>query len=178
MGLLEPTSLPSIERDIWLQAVEEADALLVWGGDPLYLAYWFDQSGLTTALTSLHKDPVYVGVSAGSMAVSRIFGETYSTPRGGSGAPITSENLNFSTVEGNISTTFVTANGAGLVDFAIIPHFENPNFATACGKNAELWASKLPVPVYGIDEQSAIKVIAGEVEVISEGRWKLFNSML
>jgi dipeptidase E len=174
MGLLEPTALPSIEREIWLQSLEEADALLVWGGDPLYLAYWFDKSGLTAALTSLHKDLVYVGVSAGSMVASGLFGETFSAPRGGSGTPLTSENLNFSTAEGDISKTFVTANGAGLVDFAIIPHFENPDFPTACGQNAELWASKLPVPVYGIDDQSAIQVVAGEVEVVSEGRWKLF----
>jgi dipeptidase E len=105
---------------------------------------------------------------------SGLFGETFSAPRGGSGTPLTSENLNFSTAEGDISKTFVTANGAGLVDFAIIPHFENPYFPTACGQNAELWASKLPVPVYGIDDQSAIQVVAGEVEVVSEGRWKLF----
>jgi dipeptidase E len=30
------------------------------------------------------------------------------------------------------------------------------------------------VPTYGIDDETAIKVIDGNVEVISEGRWKLF----
>jgi dipeptidase E len=32
----------------------------------------------------------------------------------------------------------------------------------------------MPVPSYAIDDQTAIKVIGGNVEVISEGHWKLF----
>src|ERR1700748_2475527 len=40
VGVLELTALPSIDRDIWAQEIKEADTLLVWGGDPLYLAYW------------------------------------------------------------------------------------------------------------------------------------------
>ncbi len=176
MGLLELTALPSIERNIWLPALQDADALLVWGGDPLYLAYWFEKSGLTDVLALLHKDLVYVGVSAGSMVVSNIFGETYSDLRGGSGTPLTSEIVLFSSTQGDISKTFVTANGAGLVEFSVIPHFENPAFAESCGQNAELWASKLTVPVYAIDEQSAIKVVGGQVEIVSEGRWKLFDN--
>src|ERR1700712_3242756 len=38
LGLLELTALPSIAKDVWFPAVQEADALLVWGGDPLYLS--------------------------------------------------------------------------------------------------------------------------------------------
>lgn len=100
LGLLELTALPSIEKDVWLPAVQEADALLVWGGDPLYLSYWFQQSGLADLLPSLLSKIVYVGVSAGSMAASATFGETYSNPRSGSGTPITSENIIFSTPQG------------------------------------------------------------------------------
>ncbi len=175
MGLLEITALPSIDKDIWLSSVMETDALLVWGGDPLYLAYWFEQSGLAAVLNSLNKDLVYVGVSAGSMAASTIFGETYSNPRGASGTPLTSENMVFSTEKGEISRTYMTAKGAGLTNFAIIPHFNNPDHPDACELNAELWASKIPAPVYAIDEQSAIEVVGGQVSVISEGAWKLFN---
>jgi dipeptidase E len=42
--------------------------------------------------------------------------------------------------------------------------------------NAEKWAAKLPSPGYAIDDQTAIKVTDGTVEVISEGHWKLFSS--
>jgi dipeptidase E len=48
LGVLELTSLLSIDKKDWVPMVEETDALLVWGGDPLYLSYWMGQSGLTT----------------------------------------------------------------------------------------------------------------------------------
>src|SRR6266550_7956906 len=38
LGLLELTALPSIEEAAWVPTVRDADALLVWGGDPLFLA--------------------------------------------------------------------------------------------------------------------------------------------
>jgi dipeptidase E len=41
--------------------------------------------------------------------------------------------------------------------------------------NAEKWAGRLPVPAYAIDDQTAVAVIDGTVEVVSEGHWKLFN---
>ena len=174
VGVLELTALPSIDKEVWTPTVEEADALLVWGGDPLYLAYWIQQSGLADLLPSLDR-LVYVGVSAGSIAVSSLFGETYSNPPGGSNSKLTSEDIIFTTPNGEINRTFITARGTGLVDFALIPHFNNENHQDACGLNAEKWAAKIPVPVYAIDDQTAIKVVDGRVGVISEGSWKLFN---
>jgi dipeptidase E len=174
MGLLELTALPSLEKDVWFPAVQEADALLVWGGDPLYLSYWLHQSGLADLLPSLLHKMVYVGVSAGSMAASTIFGETYDNPRGGSGTALTSESIVFSTPQGEITRTLMTAKGAGLVDFALIPHFNNPDHPDASTANAAKWAAKLQVPVYAIDDQTAIKLVDGTFEVVSEGRWKLF----
>jgi dipeptidase E len=41
--------------------------------------------------------------------------------------------------------------------------------------NIERWAAGVAVPTYAIDDQTAIKVTDGAVEVVSEGRWKLFN---
>lgn len=175
MGLFELTALSSIKKDLWVSSLNDADALLVWGGDPLYLAYWFEQSGLTEVLTSLNKAMVYVGVSAGSMAVNTIFGEPYSNPRGGSGTPLTTENMVFDTEGGEISRLFITGKGAGLTDLAVIPHFNNPGFPEACGLNAEKWAAKIPAAVYAIDEQTALKVVAGQVEVVSEGQWRFFS---
>ena len=39
---------------------------------------------------------------------------------------------------------------------------------------AEKWAASLGGPGYAIDDQTAIKVRDGTVEVVSEGRWKFF----
>jgi dipeptidase E len=175
LGLLELTALPSIKKEVWIQAIDDTDALLVWGGDPLYLSYWLQQSGLAELLPSLLHEMVYVGVSAGSMAVSSTFGETYSTPPGGSNHALKLEDMVFETPGGEINRTFAMAHGAGLVDFALIPHFDNNDHPDASVVNAEKWAAKLPVPVYAIDDQTAVKVHGGAIEIISEGKWKLFT---
>ena len=173
LGVLELTALPSIKKDVWIPTVQAADALLFWGGDPLYLSFWMHESGLVDLLPSL-TESVYVGISAGAMAAATTFGETYTDPPGGSGRPLTSEDLVFDTPDGDISRTFVTAAGAGLVDFSLIPHLDNADHPDASLTNAEKWAAKLPVPTYAIDEQTALKVTDGVVEVVSEGAWRLF----
>ena len=68
----------------------------------------------------------------------------------------------------------VTAQGAGLVDFTLIPHLDHEHHVDASLGNAEIWAAKLPVPTYAIDDQTAIKVMDGTPEVVTEGHWKLF----
>jgi dipeptidase E len=175
LGVLELTALPSIDKNDWVPSVEEADALLVWGGDVLYLCHWMRQSGLADLLRSLRRESVYVGVSAGSMAVTSTFGETYCNPPSRSGSALTSEDTVFATPHGEISRIFVTAQGAGLVDFALIPHLDHEDHPDASAANAEKWAERLPVPTYAIDDQTAIKVTDGAVEVVSEGHWKLFT---
>lgn len=173
LGLLELTALPSVDRDVWLPTVEAADALLFWGGDPVYLSFWLRESGLTELLPSLTR-PVYVGVSAGAMAAATTFGESYTEPRTGSGDALTSDEMVFTTPDGDVARTFVTAAGAGLVDFAVIPHLDNPGHPDASLPNAERWAARLPVPTYAIDDASAVVVADGSVAVVSEGHWRLF----
>ena len=151
LGVLELTALPSIKRENWVTPVEEADALLVFGGDVLYLCRWMRESGLAELLPSLRKT-VYVGVSAGSMVTAPIFGETYDDPN----AP------------------FVIEKGLGLVDFALLPHLDHEDHPESSTAKVERMAAKVPVPTYGIDDETAIKVVDGVAEVISEGHWKRF----
>ena len=74
VGVLELTALPSIKKEYWMPAVQETDALLVWGGSPLYLCYWMRQSGLADLLPSLRPETVYVGTSGGAMVATPDFG--------------------------------------------------------------------------------------------------------
>ncbi len=145
LGVLELTALPTIAAERWVPWLREADVLLVDGGDATYLCHWMHESGLADLLPSL-PDTVWVGVSAGSMVM---------TPR--------------------IGAYFVEWPSAqddrtlGVVDFSIFPHLEAfPGNRLA---DAERWAAELGGPAYAIDEQTAIKVVDGSVEVISEGRW-------
>lgn len=178
LGILELTALPSIEEAAWVPTVREADALLAWGGDPLFLASWMRRSGLTALMPKLRSEMVYVGVSAGSMAAASVFVETYVDPPRGNDAPLKSEDIVFATPNGDVKRILVTAQGAGLVDFAVIPHLEHPDHPDASFANAETWAARIPAPAYAIDDESAIKVVEGAAEVVSEGRWKLFQPMM
>lgn len=175
LGILELSVLPSIDEAAWVPSVRAADALLVWGGDPLFLADWMRRSGLADLLPTLRSEAVYVGVSAGSMAVTSTFVETYTNPPRGKDKPLKSEDIVFSTPDGDVGRTLVTGQGAGLVDFAVIPHLEHPHHPDASLANAERWAAHIPAPTYAIDDDTAIKVVDGDVEVVSEGQWKLFQ---
>ena len=175
LGILELTALPSIEEEAWVPTVRDADALLVWGGDPLFLAGWMRRSGLTGLLPALRPEAVYVGVSAGSIVAAETFVETYREPPRGKDEPLKSEKVVFATPEGDVDRTLVTARGAGLVDFAVIPHLENPNHPDASLPNAQIWAARIPAPTYAIDDDTAVKVVDGTAEVVSEGQWKLFQ---
>jgi len=151
LGVLELTALPSIDEEFWVPKVQETDVLLVDGGDPLYLCYWMRQSGLSDLLPSL--ETVYVGLSAGSLVMTPKIGEDFvrwTPPTGGD------ETL-------------------GMVGFSIFPHLDHPDLPDNSMADAERWAVGISVPAYAIDDQTAINVIDGLVEVVSEGHWKLFT---
>lgn len=152
LGLLELTALPSIKQEIWVPMLQETDALLVGGGDCQYLTYWMQQSGLADLLPSLLRKTVYVGLSAGSMIMTR-YGTTF----------------------GNHTLPAESDKSLGFFDFAIHPHLDYVAFPENSEANLEKLAATLPVPSYAIDDQTAIKVTDGTVEVVSEGHWKLFT---
>jgi dipeptidase E len=152
LGVLELTALPSIDEDHWVPMVQETDALLVNGGDPLYLSHWMQQSGLADLLPSL-RDTVYVGLSAGSMVMAPNIGEDFVRWRLPTGGDRT----------------------LGVVEFAIFPHLDHEDLLENTMADAEKWAAGMAVAGYAIDDETAIKVTDGTVEVISEGHWKLFT---
>jgi len=155
LGLLELTALPSIKQELWVPMLQKTDALLVGGGDCQYLCYWMQQSGLADLLPSLLQKMVYVGLSAGSMIMTS-YGTTY----------------------GNHTLPEECNKSLGLVDFAIHPHLDYEGFPDNSLANIEILAAGLPMASYAIDDQTAIKVTDGTVEVISEGRWKLLGPLV
>ena len=40
---------------------------------------------------------------------------------------------------------------------------------------AEAWAATIDGPAYAVDDETAFKVVDGEVEMVSEGRWRLLH---
>jgi dipeptidase E len=152
LGVLELTALPSIDEERWVSWVRETDVLLVNGGDALYLSHWMRQSGLADLLPSL-PETVWAGLSAGSMVMTPRIGEDF---------------VGWKPPDGGDSTL-------GVVDFSIFPHLDHEDLPDNSMAGAEKWAAEIQVPAYAIDDQTAIKVVDGAVEVVSEGHWRLFT---
>jgi hypothetical protein len=62
----------------------------------------------------------------------------------------------------------------GIVDFSIFPHLDHDQMPQNSMANAEKWASRIGSAAYAIDDQTAIKVVDGTAEIVSEGRWRFF----
>ena len=148
VGVLELTALPTIDAERWQPWVREADVLLVDGGDATYLCHWMRESGLVDVIPEL-AETVWVGVSAGSMVM---------TPRIGSDFVAWAKAPDDRTL--------------GVVDFSIFPHLDHEMMPDNTMAAAERWAEEIGGPAYVIDDQTAIAVVDGEVEVVSEGQWK------
>jgi len=161
IGVLELTALSSVKDESWIPELEETDALLVWGGDVLYLHYWMRRSGLADLLPSLSR-LTYVGVSAGSIVVTPYNHDV---------------EFNLGNVpEGSDRGIAEGDRGLGLVDFTLVPHLDHEDFLPEHSVSGiQKWAATVPVPTYAIDDQTAIKVIDNSVEVVSEGHWTVFN---
>ena len=148
MGVLELTALPSLDDERWVPLVREIDVLLVEGGDAAYLCHWMRASGMADLLPSL-VDTVWVGVSGGSMVMTPRIGDDFVT---------------WQSPEGDRTL--------GVVDFSIFPHLENPDLPDNTMEAAERWAADVGGPAYAIDDETAIRVVDGTVDVVSEGTWK------
>ena len=152
VGVLELTALPSLDADRWVPWVREADVLLAAGGDALYLCHWMRQSGLVDLLPSL-TETVWVGLSAGSMVMTPRIGEDF---------------VQWRPPTGDDSTL-------GLVDFSIFPHLAPDGMPGNSMAEAEAWVAEIGGPAYAIDDQTALRVVDGAVDVVTEGNWKLFS---
>lgn len=149
LGVLDLPALPSIGAERWVPWVREADVLLVAGGEATYLCHWMRESGLADLLPSL-TDTVWAGVSAGSMVLTPRIGDAF--------------------VEWPKAPDDRTL---GLVDFSIFPHLDV--FPENTLAEAERWAAGIGLPAYALDDQSALTVSDGRVEVVSEGNWRLLS---
>ena len=152
VGLIELTALPSIDKERWVSLVRNADVLLVSGGDALFLSHWMQESGLNDLLTELN-DTVWVSMSGGSMAMSPRIGKEFVGWKQPSGDD----------------------RALGLVDFAIFPHLDNESLPDNTMAAARKWAAGLDCVAYAIDDETAICVVDGVVDVVSEGHWHRFD---
>jgi dipeptidase E len=151
LAVLELTALPTMDREKWVPAVEEADVLLANGGDACYIAHHMRLSGMDELVPQL--DNVWVGLSAGSMVMTPRIGKDFMEWQPPSGSDET----------------------LGIVDFSIFPHLDSPGLDENTMAGAEKWAAEIGNPSYAIDDATAIRVVDGNVDVVSEGNWRKFD---
>jgi len=153
VGLIELTALPSVDEERWIPVVRKADVLLVSGGDALYLCHWMRECGLTDLLPQLD-DTVWIGMSAGSMVMTPRVGKEFVGWRPPAGDD----------------------RALGLVDFSIFPHLDHEFLPDNTLASAKRWAAGLDCPGYAIDDETALRVVDGVVDVVSEGQWHRFDA--
>jgi dipeptidase E len=154
---IEIADISAVEKEIWLPKLEQADVLFFEGGDTFHLMRWLNKSGLSSMLPDLLKTKVYVGVSAGSMVTCKDLALKLSQV-------VYEEDLD--------ETESLTA--LNLVDFYFLPHLNSEYFKKLREDPIKTAVQGMTEKIYAVDDMSALKVVDGKVEVISEGEWLVF----
>lgn len=155
---IEIADISAVNEKIWKPSLERADILFFEGGNTYHLMRWLNKSGLADLLPELLKDKVYVGVSAGSMVTNPDL------------------NLKLSQViyEEDMSET-KELKGLNFVDFYFLPHLNSEWFEKMRKENIEKAAQEINRTIYALDDNSALKIIDGKIEVVSQGKWFAIN---
>src|SRR3990167_9517757 len=157
---IDIVDISALPKNLWKPRLEAADVLLFGGGNTFHLMYWLNKSGLTEILPGLLKKQVYVGISAGSM----ICGKRILLSQ--------SKKLYYEDLNGK----YKDESGLGFVNFQIRPHLNNRYFPKVREVYLKKLAKEIPEPIYALDDEMALKIVNGEVEVVGEGEYLLFDS--
>lgn len=144
---------PSAADIDWKSRLENVDVIFVSGGNTFHLLHQYRTTGFDEWLRHNLESKVYVGVSAGTIIM---------TP-----------SLEVCTIEPEDPNIpgLDDISGLGLVDFEIEPHCNDQRF-TIMNDYARRKQNKL----YAIDDQTAIEYCGDEEVVVTEGKWKVYNS--
>ena len=148
---IDIVDISAVSRENWEKRFESADLICFGGGDEQYLTRAMRESGVVEALPELLKTRVYMGISAGSMVVGKLLP-----------SELTKELWPEESFEGS-------EEGLGMYDFSILPHLNSDYFAHLRTPLIESMKDQFPRTVYALDDQSALKVVGSDIEVVTEG---------
>ncbi len=149
--------ISAIPESVWRPQMESADVLFFNGGNTYHLMRWMNQSGLSKILPKLLEGKVYVGSSAGSMVTNPDL------------------SLRLSRIIYGDDIEEVSMDGLNLVDFYFLPHLNSPFFPERMEEKIREVAKMSSKKMYALDDQSALKVVDGKIEVVTEGKYLEFN---
>ncbi len=166
--IVDVAAVESLMKGSWWPKLEKADVILIGGGDTFYLSYWLQKSGLFGAMPDWLDSKVYVGISAGSMVAS-VSLTTCSESLMKAG--ILDVNDSGSSDRGDQSSEAAME----LVDFGFRPHFGSARRSSITADMLQAASKRVKASVYALDDDTALKVVDGNIEVVSEGEWHLFQ---
>lgn len=155
--------LNGISRKNIQKRLRHADVVFCEGGNVYHLANSIAANDLSDVFEEVIRDKVYTGASAGSMIFSKPFNEAC--------AELFNETPQL--LELGISSISSPFN---LFDWYLKPHLNSPEFPERNDAWIEGIASRVEFPIYALDDNSAIMVRDNNLEVVSEGSWRLLNA--
>lgn len=155
--VVDIVDISALPKDIWLPRLEEANVIFVGGGNTFHLNQWLEKSGLKDLLPELIKTRVYAGISAGSMLACKWNSTELDTQ-----------------LYDEQPEKIDKYDSLGLVDFYIFPHFNSEEFPRVNSDEINNLTKQIQMPIYALDNNSAVVVNEDKIEVISEGKWEKF----
>jgi dipeptidase E len=154
--------LNGLPKSVIIERLKTADVIYAIGGSVYHLARSIEVNGLAEAFKKLLEEKVYVGSSAGSMIFSRHLNRR-------------SADVFDETKDLTMLGTETIASPFNYFDWYIKPHLYSKEFPERTDAWIEQKASHFGFKIYAIDDQTAVQVIDGKVDFITEGKWREFN---
>ena len=151
IGSVDIVDISVMKKEEWLPLLEKANVIFMGGGDTSYLMNWITKSGLIKELPELLKKRVYVGISAGTIVLSKRLSASREFLYG--------------------DETKKPLSGLGYVNFYVRPHLNSKNFPKVRDIFLKKLVSKFDGDLYALDDDSAIIYDSGKIKVVSEGKW-------
>lgn len=155
---IDIADIQATDEKIWLPKMQAADVLFFGGGNTYHLMRWINKSGLARRLPELLKTRVYVGLSAGSIVTN----------------PDLALKIGQIIYEEDLTETENMA-ALGFVDFYFLPHLNSPYFKKVNEDVVRKEIAGLHGAFYVMDDNCALTVVDGAIEVVGEGKWFVIN---
>ena len=155
---LDIVDFSALEEDRWRKRLEDTDIIVMSGGNTFYLAHQMREHKFDKYLEEMLHSKVYVGISAGSMVMGH---KLY-----------TDETLE---LYYDHEEHFGENKGLGKIDLLIRPHLNSDFFPDVTDETLKKLYKNSGETVYALDDDSGLKIVDGEIKVISEGKWFKYN---
>lgn len=157
IGSIDIVDIAALPQEIWLPRLQQANIIAVGWGNTSHLMQQIIASWLVHVLPRLIESRLYIGISAGSIVACRslwcssefLFGDEIGEPPA----------------------------GLWLTDISFRPHYLSPHFSRVNDEQLSQIAAENPgETIYALDDASGILITETELQVISEGKRKVFDN--